>query len=70
MSNKLTAGKRVAPPEGSSAPEQTMTAAESFAAWWSANIPNSPISRDTAAYNRAFELKQRLLDVLSTVTGE
>lgn len=38
---------------------------ETFSAWWDSAIPNSDLSRDTARYNRLYELKQKFLSALS-----
>lgn len=56
--------------EAEDMPKAKPTPAESFAAWWAANIPNSPVSRNTAAYNRAHALRSQMLEVLNSVTGE
>jgi len=66
MPTKKTTGADAAP-EGEAAPAPTV--AESFAAWWDATIPNSPVSRDTAAYNKAHALRLQFLAVLNSVTG-
>jgi len=50
-------------------PPRTATPAESFLAWWAATVPNSPLSRDTARYNRLFDLRSQFLTALSSVTG-
>ena len=47
-----------------------LSTAASFEAWWQANIPNSPVSRDTTVYNQAYALRSQLLAVLSSVTGD
>jgi hypothetical protein len=44
--------------------------AASFNVWWAANIPNSPVSRDTPARNKAHELRSQLLAIFNSVTGE
>lgn len=54
-------------PEGEAVPAATPAA--SFTAWWDATIPNSAVSRDTAAYNKAHALRLQLLAVLNSVTG-
>ena len=53
-----------------SAPQSKITPAESFAAWWDGTIPNSAVSRNTSAYNKAHALRSQMLAVLSSVTGE
>lgn len=55
-------------PEAEALP--ALTPAESFDAWWAATIPNSPVSRDTTAYNQAYALRSQLLAVLNSVTGD
>ena len=49
------------------APMAGQSIADAFEAWFAAHIPNSPVSRDTAAYNRihaaAMEIRAALFSV-------
>lgn len=68
MTSKITPVAQAPVAEGLPALTAAQTAA-SFAAWWDTTIPNSPVSRNTPAYNKAYDLRSQLLAALNSVQG-
>lgn len=55
-------------PAAASGPSQIELAdkaAKEFQEWWDANIPNSPFSRDRAAYDELYQCRMRMFSALA-----